>query len=114
MVKLFVLRAKAYFDISKTVSVSELGEGHTEELIEAGKLSCFEIALVFVHATVKDWQRHEVHNLRENQSSGVHMYPPPGFFRIIDTGRDRFSSRFWSFLLFKLSKTISYVLLIFA
>jgi hypothetical protein len=114
MVKLFALRTKTHFDIPKTVSVSELSEGHTEELIETGELSYFEIALVFDHTAAKNWQRHKVHNLRENQSSGVHMYPPPGFYRIIDTGRDMFSSRLWSFLLFIFSKTISYALLSFA
>jgi hypothetical protein len=54
MVKLFALGTKTYFDISKTVSVGELSEGHTEELIEAGKLSCFEIALVLDHTTAKN------------------------------------------------------------
>jgi len=113
MVKLFALRAKTHFDIPKTFPVGELSEGHAQELVEARKLFYIEIALVFGYAPAKSRQRHEVHNLRENQSSGVHVCPPPGFYRRIDTERDRFSSRLQSFLLFNFYKTIGYAMLSF-
>lgn len=63
---------QACFDLAKTFSVSQLSEGHTEKLIEAGKSSDSVIALVSLDTFVEFvfWQK--IHELGENNSSQIH------------------------------------------
>jgi len=79
MIELLLLRTETRLDIAKTLSVSDLGKSHAQKLIEAGKLPYSALALVFGYTPAKGWQRHELHNLLENQLSGKHVYPLQGF-----------------------------------
>ena len=53
MVEFELQGAQARFDLPKTFSVSKLGKGHAEKLIEAGKSSDSVIALVSSHTLVE-------------------------------------------------------------
>ena len=53
MVKFRTIAAQADFDVSQAFAVGELGEGHTQELIEAGEILDFVFAPVTGNAAVK-------------------------------------------------------------
>jgi hypothetical protein len=59
---------QAYFDIAKTVSISQLSEGHAKELIETRKVPKPILALVPVNAFVEFVSGEKAHELRENDS----------------------------------------------
>ena len=75
MIELVLLGSKACFDISQTLPVSKLSKGHTEILVEAGKLLDFEVATVATDALMKNMERKMLHHLRENELAGVHGFP---------------------------------------
>lgn len=77
VVQLLLLGSEARFDVSQTFPVGELRECHAEILIEAGKTLYLEVALVPCHALPKGADRHEVHNLRENEFASIHGVVPP-------------------------------------
>jgi hypothetical protein len=97
VVEFLVLGAKANLDISQTLPVGDLGKRHAEKLIETRKCFYVGVALVLCNATMKGWQRYEVHNLLENQSTGKHLCPPPAFYRGSSSEKDVISSRLWPF-----------------
>jgi 3-hydroxyisobutyrate dehydrogenase-like beta-hydroxyacid dehydrogenase len=72
MVEFGLQSAQTRFDVSKTVSVSKLGEGHAEKLIEAAKSSDSVIALVSSDTIVEFVFGQKVHELREDDSSRIH------------------------------------------
>lgn len=76
MIELLLLRTEARLDIAKTPSVRDLGKSHAQKMIKAEKLPYSALALVFSYSPAKDWQRHELHNLLENQLSGKMCIPP--------------------------------------
>jgi hypothetical protein len=53
VIKFGVLGAQAYFDIAETLPIGELSKGHTQKLIEAGKISDSMIALILLNAFSK-------------------------------------------------------------
>ncbi len=53
----------------------QLGKGHTEILVETGKLLDLEVAIVATDALMKNMERKMLHNLRENELAGVHGLP---------------------------------------
>jgi hypothetical protein len=67
--------AQASLDIAKALAVSELSEGQREELAEAGEALHFVIASIALYATMELEERKEVHDLREDGSSGMHDIP---------------------------------------
>jgi hypothetical protein len=44
-----------------------LCESHNAELVQAGEIFDAEVALVPLHATLKGFQRHEVHDLGKHK-----------------------------------------------
>jgi hypothetical protein len=59
---------KAYFDIAKTLPISQLSKGHAKELIETRKVPKPILALVPVNAFVEFVSGEKAHELRENDS----------------------------------------------
>ena len=53
--------------------MGQLGESHTQKLIEAGKASDTIISFVLADATVENMFRHEGQQLREEKLPGVHL-----------------------------------------
>jgi hypothetical protein len=80
VIELAALGSQAGFDISEALPVRDLSECHAEELIEASECFHLPVALIFGHATAKDRQRHELHDLCKNQFPDIHLHPPPESF----------------------------------
>lgn len=68
VIKLGLHGPQAYFDVAKTLPISQLSEGHAKELIETRKVSNPILALVPVNASVEFVSREKAHELRENDS----------------------------------------------
>jgi hypothetical protein len=51
---------------------SGLGKGHGVILVETGELLDFVVAVAAIHTLAKDMQRKQLHQLRENDFSGIH------------------------------------------
>ena len=75
MVELVLLGSKACFYIPQALPIGQLGKGHTEILVEAGKLLDLEVATVATDALMKNMERKMLHHLRENELAGVHGLP---------------------------------------
>ena len=56
----------------QTLTVSQLGEGKSKELIAARKSAEFVIAVVTSHAFLELVCRKVIHQLREYRSTGIH------------------------------------------
>ena len=76
MIELGLLGTKTSFDIAEAFAISELSKCQTEELIPAGKIFDIAIALIPIDANLKLVGWEELHELRENSSSLVHLLPP--------------------------------------
>lgn len=72
VVKLRGLTAQAGFDIAETFAVGQLGEGHAQELIEAGKLLYLVFPSIAGNAAAKRGQRKVRHELRKYELAGIH------------------------------------------
>jgi hypothetical protein len=59
-------------DIAETFSISQLSEGHTEKLIQAGKTLNLVMPPISFDTFAKLRQREEVDQLRENGLSNIH------------------------------------------
>jgi hypothetical protein len=68
VIKLGLHGPQAYFDVAKTLPISQLSEGHAKELIETRKVPNPTLALVPVNASVEFVSREKAHELRENDS----------------------------------------------
>ena len=62
------------FDIAQTLSPGELSKGHAIKLIETGKRADAMVALISIDAGLESPPRKEIHDLRENNSSLVHVW----------------------------------------
>ena len=69
------MSAQAGLDIAQALPVSQLCEGHTQKLIEAGKGLDLVYSAVARHATTKRRQWHMLSDLREHELAQVHYYP---------------------------------------
>ena len=69
------------FDIPKTFPVSQLGKGHTEELIPTGKALYFVIAVIALHALVERVGWKKIHQLGKNRFSDIHRPSPFAWVR---------------------------------
>ena len=67
VIEFVVLRPKAGFDVPQALAIRQLSESHNAELVQAGEILDAEIALVPLHATLKGFQRHEVHDLGKHK-----------------------------------------------
>ncbi len=76
MIEFGLLGTKTGFDIAEAFAIGELSEGQTEELIPTGEIFDVAIALVPIDANLKLVGWEELHELRENSSSLVHLLPP--------------------------------------
>src|ERR1019366_2685369 len=63
---------QADFDVRQTLSISELCEGHGEELIPTRKTTNLVVASVAVDTAAKLFGMNPVGQLRKNQLSGRH------------------------------------------
>ena len=72
MIKFGLHGTQAGFDIAKTLSVSQLRECHTQELIETRETSHSVVAAIMSDAFVELVLWKEVYQLRENDSFDVH------------------------------------------
>ena len=75
MIELVLLGSQACLDVPQALPVGQLGKGHTEILVEAGKLLDLEVAAVAIDTLMKNMERQMLHNLRENELAGVHGLP---------------------------------------
>src|ERR1700730_12644827 len=64
--------AKACFNVAQTLTVSQLGEGKSKELIPARKSAEFVLAVITSHAFLELVCRNVIHQLREYCSAGIH------------------------------------------
>ena len=76
MIELGLLSTKTGFDIAEAFAIGELSKGQTEKLIPTGEIFDVAIALVPIDANLKLVGWEELHELRENSSSLVHLRPP--------------------------------------
>ena len=76
MVQLGRLRPQAGFDVPQAFAISQLGEGHAQELVEVGKRQCRIAARILRHATAECVQRQMFHQLSEYQFSRMHWSTP--------------------------------------
>jgi len=72
VIQLVPLGTETSFDVSQAFAISQLGKSHTEIMVEAGKLLDLEIAIVAIDALMKNMEWKMLHNLRENELSGIH------------------------------------------
>lgn len=86
------------FDIPKTFPISQLGEGHTEELIPARKAFYFVIAIVTLYALVERVGWEKVHQLGKNRFSDIHRLPPFAWVRKYGQSEKIISNRKITFL----------------
>jgi len=75
---------KAGLNISQAFSVGELSEGHTKELIPAGKAYDVAIAVVSIDAFLKLVCGDKIHQLGKDGFPGIHVLSP--FLSIKETG----------------------------
>lgn len=69
VIKLGLHGPQTYFDIAKTLLISQLSEGHAKELIETGKGPNPVFALIPANAFVEFVSWEKAHKLRENDSA---------------------------------------------
>ena len=67
---------QADFDVAQALAMGQLRERHTVELAGTGKSLDVAVALMASDTGVEHVHRQVVHQLRENQSPGVHVGPP--------------------------------------
>lgn len=65
-------RAETRLDVAEALPVGPLGEGQTQELVEAREAADLVLALVAGHAGVELRQREALHDLREDGATTVH------------------------------------------
>jgi len=66
------LGAQTSFYVAQAFPVGDLGERHTQELVEASKALDLEIASIADDTSAKDVHGHEVDDLRKYQLADVH------------------------------------------
>jgi hypothetical protein len=76
------------FDVAQALAIGQLGKGHAEILLEAGKALDLALPAIARDASAKRRQRHMLRDLREHQLASVHRCPPRVSF-----SQDRNSTR---------------------
>lgn len=72
MIEFVPVCAQADFDITQALAVSELGECHTEELVETGKGFDLTVAVITLD-TAAEWFHGQMgHDLRKDIVTGRH------------------------------------------
>lgn len=80
VIELVVLCPKAGFDVPQALPIRQLCESHNAELVQAGEIFDAEVALVLLHAALKGFQRHEVHDLGKYKRACIHEHSFPEIF----------------------------------
>jgi len=75
VVQLARLCAQARFDVAQALAIGQLGKGHAEILLEAGKALELVLSTTASDATAKRRQRHMLRDLRKHQLASVHRCP---------------------------------------
>lgn len=68
-VEFAVLRAQTGFNIPQALTV---GQFHDAELVKADEALDTEVPLITIHTTMESFQRHKIHDLREDQLTRAH------------------------------------------
>lgn len=76
MVELSLQRAKAGFDVAKTLAIGGLCKGHAQKLIQAGELLDLVVAAIACDALSERMHGQEVHQLTEHGASDIY-WPSP-------------------------------------
>jgi hypothetical protein len=76
VIKLATYRTQASLNVAEAVAVSELSEGHCQQLVPTRKLSVVAIAVIASYALLELDMRQVGDQLRENGSADIH---PPLF-----------------------------------
>src|SRR5208283_2164389 len=71
-VELVLARAQANFYVGQAISVSQLGEGHGQELVPARELVSLIVAVITLHTAAKLLGVNPLRQLRKNQFSSGH------------------------------------------
>lgn len=62
--------------IAQTFAIGQLGEGHAQKLVPAGKSTDLVVALIAIDATMKFVRRDQIHQLRKDRSAQMHACYP--------------------------------------
>ena len=68
-----MMRTKTNFYISQTLSVGELRERRSQELIPAGQSTNSSVATVALNATIELFVRYKLHDLGKHRSALFHL-----------------------------------------
>jgi len=71
-----LLCPKARFYVPQALPIGDLCKGHAVILVETGELLDLVVAVVAIHALMKHMERKKLHDLRENDFSGIHDEAP--------------------------------------
>ena len=93
VIKLVALCSKACLDVPQALPIGQLGEGHTEKLIEARECLDLVFSTVSGHAATKRCQRKMPRQLCKNQRSLVHHATPRSQFSERDRTGNSSSNR---------------------
>src|SRR5450755_627506 len=69
--------AQAGFDVAQALAIGELGKGHAQKLVPAGKTADLVVALIALDATAKLVRGNEIQQLREHRLAKMHGPRPP-------------------------------------
>ncbi len=78
VIELGVLGAQTGLDVAQALAVGELGEGHAQVLIEAGKALDPMLAPIPTNTASEGMHRQMVHELRKDELASVHVTFPLG------------------------------------
>ena len=72
MIEFVLVRAQADLDVAQALAVGKLGEGHAQELVEAGKGLDVAVALITPDATAEGFHGQMGHDLGKDELTGRH------------------------------------------
>ena len=72
VVEFVLVCAQADLDIAQALAMGELGEGHAEELVEAGKGLDVAVAVIALDATAEGFHGQVGHDLGKDELTGRH------------------------------------------
>jgi hypothetical protein len=73
VIELVGTRAQTNFDVGQAISISDLGEGHGQELIPTREVTNTVIAVIALDAAAKLFGMNPLHDLSKNRFSGAHF-----------------------------------------
>jgi hypothetical protein len=79
VIELALLCPQACFYVPQAFPIGDLGKRHAVILVETGELLDLVVAVVAIHTLTENMQRKKLHDLRENNFSGIHFQAPKAF-----------------------------------